>query len=194
MGVVIKLRDSRMRVIQCVLICVTVVASACSVTSRGIGTVSTSSVPSPEVQPPTNTVTFVESETTWSVGVDETPTAPDSLLLYLAPPTSIDDATTGATLRRETAGDVPQYDLAVRWPAGLLVLKGSPVVECFYDYTDGSRWRPVEVRDVAGCELEAETGLYSLEWVEGGTRFYYESRDITGREARQMLDDWEARE
>ena len=146
---------------------------------------------SPEGQPPTQTYFIRESEITWSLGVDEPPKAPDERLLYLAPTSPVEGFDTDAELRRANAGGVPQYSAAMRWPTGLVSVSGVPAVSCDPTRSEG-KWRPTEVRGVEGCEYTNKVGLYFLKWAEGGTIFHYSSFDVTGAEARKMLEDWDA--
>ena len=141
-------------------------------------------------QPPTGTLYIMLSESTWSVGVEETPAAPDDRLLYLAPTSPIGGVATDAKLHRADAGGIPNYSVAVRWPAGHLSVRAVPTFSCV-SLPDGLRWQPVEIRGVEGCESTNEGGLYFAKWVEGTTKFHYESFDITGAEARKMLADWD---
>lgn len=174
-----------------VLACALGLVLSCSGTSQAPQIESASEAESSsQNQPPTGTYFITESEATWSVGVDEAPEAPDERLLYLVPTSPIEGFDTDAELRRVNAGGVPKYDVVVRWPTGLLSVKASPTVEC-YPLADGRRWRAVEIRGVEGCELTDELGLYTARWVEGTTSFYYQSREITGAEARKMLADWD---
>lgn len=141
-------------------------------------------------QPPTGTYFITESEVTWSVGVDEAPAAPDERLLYLAPTSPIDGFDTEAKLRRVDAGGVPRFSVVVRWPTGGLLVSASPTVSCVA-LPAGKAWEPVEIRGVEGCEWTNGVGRYFLRWVEGTTGFHYESFQVTGREAREMLAEWD---
>ena len=124
------------------------------------------------------------------MGVDEAPAAPDDRLLYLVPTTPIDGVDTEAKLRRADAGGVPEYSVAVRSPTQVLAsLSGVPTVTC-PRLPEGRPLKPVRIRGVEGCEWTNEAGLYFAKWMEGTTIFHYESFDITGREAREMLADW----
>ncbi|MCY4664377.1 MAG: hypothetical protein OXC00_06915 [Acidimicrobiaceae bacterium] len=142
-------------------------------------------------EPPSTRVFLTRLEVTWSVGIDEPPTAPDDRLLYLVPASPIEGVETDATLRRVDAGGVPEYSVSVRRPAdSLLSVKASPAMSCHVT-PDGATWEPVEIRGVEGCEFTNEAGLYFAKWAEGATRFQYSSFDITGAEAREMLAEWE---
>lgn len=147
--------------------------------------------PTSQNQPTSNTSYIPRLEVAWSVGVDEVPVAPDDRLLYLAPASPIGGVDTDAELRRADAGGVPIYTVAVRWPAGgLLSVRASPTVSCDV-LPDGRSWKPVEIRGVEGCEFTNEAGLYFAKWAESATKFKYSSFDITGAEARKMLEDWD---
>ena len=128
------------------------------------------------------------------MGVDEAPAAPDDRMLYLAPTSSVEGADTDAVLRRTDIVGVGirdyDYSVALRWPTGGLSVRASPATSC-YVTPDGATWRPVEIRDVQGCEWTNEAGLYFAKWTEGATNFHYESFDITGAEAREMLAGWD---
>jgi hypothetical protein len=143
-------------------------------------------------------------EVTWSVGVDEAPAAPDDRMLYLAPTSPVEGVDTDAVLRRtDTIGAGIrgyEYDVALRWPGGGLSVSGlsvsglsvsaSPAMPCSVT-PGGAAWEPVEIRGVQGCEWTNEAGLYFARWIEGATSFKYESFDITGVAAREMLTGWD---
>ena len=173
---------------RAILACALGLLASCSDTSQvaPIGSASQAE-PASQNQPTTNTSYITRSEVTWSVGVDERPAAPDDRLLYLAPTSPIDGVDTDAELYRADTGGIPEYSVAVRWPTGHLSVSGVPTPSCPGDRT----WRPVKIRGVEGCEWTNGAGLYFLKWVEGTTTFHYSSFDITGREAREMLADWD---
>ena len=176
---------------RAVLACALGFLSSCSDTPQVPQTEYTAQTESTsQNQPTTNTFYFPRPEVTWSVGVDETPAAPDDRLLYLAPTSPIDGVDTDATLRRADAGGVPRYSLAVSSPTDSMSLSAVPTVSC-HPLPDGRTWKPVEIRGVEGCEFTNKVGLYFAKWVEGTTEFHYESFDITGAEARKMLADWD---
>ena len=180
------LRPAGWRVLACSLGFV----ASCSGTAQVLQAESSPQAESTSLhQAPTNTVYVIESETDWSVGIDEPPEAPDDLLLYLAP-TPVDGVDIKARLSRANAGGVPEYSMVVEWPNAGLSVQASPTVACI-PLPDGQRWRSVRIRDVPGCESTNGAGLYFAIWVEDETRFTYSSFDITGSRARKMLDDWE---
>ena len=141
-------------------------------------------------QPPAPTVTyyFIESEASWSVGIDPTPTAPDDQLRYLAPTAPIDSYETEADLERVDAGGFPKYSVYVRSPTAAMSVSAwraeCPVAP------DGTIRQRVEIRGVEGCEWTNGVGLYFLEWTEGTTSYQYESFSTTGQQARDLLADW----
>ena len=141
------------------------------------------------LEAPTITGYRVESEATWSVGVSEAPVAPDDRLLYLVPASSVGDFDAEATLTRAEAGSEPQYSVSLRWLEGHLSVSARQAVRCYP--TGGLSWTPVEIRGVDGCEATNEAGLYFAKWAEGGTEYHYESFDIVGAEARDVLAGWE---
>ena len=145
-------------------------------------------------EPPSTRVFLTRLEVAWSVGVDEAPAAPDDRMLYLAPTSPVEGADTDAVLRlTDTRGAGIRghdYTVALRWPTGGLSVSASPAMPCPVT-PDGATWEPVEIRGVQGCEWTNEAGLYFARWTEGGTHFKYESFDITGAEAREMLAGWD---
>lgn len=145
-------------------------------------------------EPPSTRMFSTGLEVTWSVGVDEAPAAPDDRMLYLAPSSPVEGVETDAVLRRIDVVGVGirdyEHTVALKWPTGGLSVKLSPAMSC--DATsDGATWEPVEIRGVQGCEWTNEAGLYFAKWTEGATNFKYSSFDITGAEARKMLEDWD---
>ena len=172
-----------------VLVCALGLVVSCSGTSEvsPIGSAA-------QDEPPSTRVFLTRLEVTWSVGVDEAPAVPDDRMLYLAPASPVEGVDTDAVLRRtDTVGvGIRDYDytVALKWPTGGLSVSASPAMSC-YVTPDGATWESVEIRDVQGCEWTNEAGLYFAKWTEGATNFKYESFDITGAEAREMLAGWD---
>ena len=175
-----------------VLVCALGLLASCSGTSQ---VTPTEAVPPDEAlsqdEPPPTRIFRTLLEVTWSVGADKVPVAPDDRMLYLVPASPVEGVETDATLRRADAGGIPEYSVAVRWPAdGLLSVQASPAMSCHMT-PDGATWEPVEIRGVQGCEWTNGVGLYFAKWTEGATNFKYSSFEITGAEARKMLEGWE---
>ena len=148
-------------------------------------------------EPPSTRMFSTGLEVTWSVGVDEAPAAPDDRMLYFAPSSPLEGVETDAVLRRIHVVGVGirdyEHTVALKWPTGGLSVKLSPAMSC-HATSDGPTWEPVEIRGVQGCEWTNEAGLYFAKWTEGATDFKYSSFDITGVDAREMLEDWDARQ